>query len=447
MISRIRSAYATLFLSPRFFIGIGVLVLCYVGSYLFPRFLYTVHGMVLAFLVISLVEYWVLFSSRGITGKRKYKEKLSNGDENPIEIVLESAYSFPVKIVVHDELPVEWQVRDFKVSAILPDKRELNIPYTYRPKRRGHFQFGKIQVLAAWKFGLVLRRFSIEDNAEVMVYPSYISMLKYEYLAISNHLVQAGIKKIRKVGQQTEFDKIRDYIPGDEFRIINWKATARKNKLMANVYQDERSQQVYCIVDKGRVMDQPFEGMSLLDYGINASLVLANIAVKKYDKAGLITFDEKEVQMLAADRKAGQMKRIQEMLYKQETRFLESDYDRLYFSIKKQIPQRSLLILFTNFDTVSAMERRLKYFKSLAKQHLLLVVFFDNTETLTLLQDKAKDLRQVYHKLVAEKMRYEKEQIVSELRKHGIFSLLTTPEELTINTINRYLEFKSRGMI
>ncbi|MBI1222245.1 MAG: DUF58 domain-containing protein [Bacteroidetes bacterium] len=443
----LRKVFSRFFLSWHFFVGLALLVLLYTTAYLFPTTLYIVHGAAILFGLICLYEYWILFSFGEIKGSRTFKDKLSNGDENKIEIHLESTYPQSIHLEIIDELPVEWQVRNFLIQYDLKAKERKSFPYFFRPVRRGNFVFGHVQVLVSIQPGFLKRRFTLAEEAEVQVFPSYISMLKYEYLAISNTLVQAGIKKIRRIGQQTEFEKIREYIPGDEFRVINWKATARRNKLMANTYQDERSQQVYCIIDKGRVMDQPFNRMSLLDYAINASLVLSNIAIKKYDKAGILTFDEQEVQMLPAHRKSGQMLQIQELLFKQETRFLESDYDRLFFNIKRQIPQRSLLVLFTNFDTVNAMERRLRYLKQLSRNHLLLVVFFDNTETLSLIQDKAKNLQQVYHKLVAEKMRYEKEQIVSELRKHGIISLLSKPEDLTINTINRYLELKARGLI
>ncbi|MDX5320651.1 MAG: DUF58 domain-containing protein [Bacteroidota bacterium] len=423
------------------------LALLYLLAHLFPEFLIAAQIATGALTLGLLLEYFLLFFQGEIAGSRQLKERLSNGDENPILLNLESSFPFEAQVEVYDELPIGWQVRDFEWRGKLPAAGSLEIPYSYRPKKRGAYTFGSIQVLASWQLGLVKRRFSLATEQEVQVYPSYLSMLKYEYLAISNTLIHSGIKKIRRIGQHTEFEKIKEYVAGDDFRTINWKASARKNKLMANVFQDERSQQVYCIIDKGRVMDQAFEGMNLLDYAINATLVLSNIAIKKYDKAGLITFDENETQMLAADRRSGHMMKIQEMLYRQESRFLESDFDRLYLRVKSRIPQRSLLIFYTNFDTVPSMERRLPYLKNLAKQHLLLVVFFDNTETLDLLNKKAENLHQVYRKMVAEKMRFEKEQIVSELRKHGIISLLSSPEDLTINTINRYLELKARGLI
>src|SRR5690606_40532545 len=123
--------------------------------------------------------------------------------------------------------------------------------------------------------------FRVSQNKTVPVYPSFRQMRKYELPAISNRLTEFGIKKIRRIGQNREFEQIKEYVVGDDYRTINWKATARRGTLMVNTYQDERAQQVYAVIDKGRTMKMPFEGMTLLDYDINASLVISNIAIRK----------------------------------------------------------------------------------------------------------------------------------------------------------------------
>lgn len=281
----------------------------------------------------------------------------------------------------------------------------------------------------------------------VPVFPSYIQMRKYELLAISNRLTETGIKKIRRIGHNLEFEQIKKYVAGDDIRTINWKATARKNDLMVNHYQDERMQQVYCLIDKGRVMQMPFKGLSLLDYAINSSLVISNIAIKKSDKAGLITFQDKINTFLPASRVNNQMAAIQQVLYNQKTAYRESDFSDLYTGIRRRINQRSLLLLYTNFETVFGLQRQLTYLINLAKRHLLVVVFFENTEMKKLVEESVQELEQVYQKAVAEKFMYEKRLIVKELQKHGIQSILTPPEKLTVNTINKYLELKARNLI
>ncbi|RYF93630.1 MAG: DUF58 domain-containing protein, partial [Chitinophagaceae bacterium] len=240
---------------------------------------------------------------------------------------------------------------------------------------------------------------------------------------------------------------IKEYVRGDDFRTINWKATARKDALMVNNYTDERSQQIYCIINKGRVMKMPFGGMTLLDYAINASLVLANVALVKQDKAGLITFNHQLDTFIQADKKTTQMNLLLETLYRQTTQFLESDFEKLFSVIRNRVTNRSLLIMFTNFESVESLQRELPALKRIARYHLLLVVFFENTELKTLKERKASTLEDIYIKTIAEKFSFEKKLMVKELHKNGILSILTTPENLTVNTVNKYLELKTRMSI
>ncbi len=165
---------------------------------------------------------------------------------------------------------------------------------------------------------------------------------------------------------------------------------------MVNHFADEKSQQLYCIIDKGRGMKMPFEELSLLDYAINASLVLSNVALLKQDKAGLITFSERLGSVLMADRKATQMQSILEILYKQKTRYLESDFERLYAYIRNRIKQRSLIVLFTNFESLTGLQRQLPYLRKIAQHHLLLIVFFENTELKQLTTNTVNAIMEIY---------------------------------------------------
>jgi uncharacterized protein (DUF58 family) len=204
---------------------------------------------------------------------------------------------------------------------------------------------------------------------------------------------------------------------------------------------------VYCIIDKGRLMKMPFGGLTLLDYAINSTLVLANVCLQKQDRVGLMTFSNKMGSLLGADRKPIQRENILQLLYNQETAFLESDFEKLYMQIRNRIKHRSLIVLYTNFESLSGLNRQLNYLRSIAKHHLLLVVFFENTELHKLSHLDAQNVEEIYIKTVAEKFEFEKRLIVKELKKHGILSILTPPEKLTINAVNKYLELKARQAI
>src|SRR5882762_7096905 len=160
---------------------------------------------------------------------------------------------------------------------------------------------------------------------------------------------------------------------------------------MVNQFQDERSQQVYSLIDKGRVMQMPFNGMSLLDYAINASLVISNIAIKKSDKAGLLTFQDRIGSFLRAGRMNNQMAAIQEVLYNQKTAFFETDFSALYALVRKSISQRSLLLLYTNFESIHGLHRQLPYLLAMNRMHLLVVIFFENSELKGLIEKRTDD--------------------------------------------------------
>jgi uncharacterized protein (DUF58 family) len=438
-----------LYLNNRLFIAIAIIVACFITSFILEGPL-LIFSKALFFLFVGLVvtDIILLFRiSKGITGYRIMPEKLSNGDENELSIHLQNFYPFKVNLNVIDEIPHQFQRRDLSFKTNIESGGKKVIEYRIRPVKRGEYSFGTVNVFASSPLSLFSRRFRFSGDALVPVYPSYIQMRKYELMAISDRLTDSGIKRIRRVGQNREFELIKEYVSGDDFRTINWRATARKNHLMVNHFQDERSQQVYSVIDKGRVMQMPFNGLSLLDYAINASLVISNIAIKKSDKAGLITFQHKIGSTVPAGKQNKQMLHILETLYNQKTAYRESDFSSLYTHIRRKVSQRSLLLLYTNFESIYGLQRQLPYLKSLANQHLLVVIFFENTEMRSLLEAPAANLKEIYHKAVAEKFSYDKKLIVKELTKFGIQALLTPPENLTVNTINKYLELKARGMI
>ena len=440
--------FRSLYLNNRLFLFIGIVVMAFILNFVLGGWTIIPKTLFFLLLSISLTDIILLFRTRkGLHGYRFTPEKLSNGDENEIKIHLENFYPFTVTLNVIDEIPHQFQRRDLNFKLSILSGAAKVIKYSLRPVKRGEYSFGSVNVFVTSPIGFLSRRFRFSGDALVPVYPSYIQMRKYELLAISNRLTETGIKKIRRIGQNMEFELIKEYVSGDDFRTINWKATARKSHLMVNHYQDERSQQVYSLIDKGRVMQMPFNGLSLLDYAINASLVISNIAIKKSDKAGLLTFQDKIGSTLAASRQSNQMAQIMEVLYNQKTAYRETDFSALYTHVRRKITQRSLLLLFTNFESIFGLQRQLPYLKSLSNQHLLVVIFFENTELKSLLSEPADNLKEIYHKAIAEKFSYDKKLIVKELSRHGIQALLTPPEQLTVNTINKYLELKARGMI
>lgn len=440
--------FKSLYLQQRFFIALGVLVVLFVFAFFFNRLIDYLKIGFFVIIVLLIVDILILYGSKNtIKARRNLPDKLSNGDKNLIELLVTNSYAMTVEIKVIDELPVQFQERDFKIIEQLKKNTSKTFSYSVRPTERGEYHYGSLQVFVSSTMGFAQRKFSFNEAAMVPNYPSFLQLRKYELMAFTNKLRDYGLKKIRKIGQTMEFEQIKDYVQGDDVRNINWKASAKRNQLMINQFQDEKSQPVYSVIDKGRVMKMPFEGLKLVDYAINATLVISNIALKKGDKAGVFSFSDKVFNQVMAQKRASQMNLILETLYNLDTDFKESDFARLYIDIKRTITQRSLLLLYTNFETLDALHRQLSYLQAIAKNHLLVVIFFENTELKEMVQKPATTTQEIYQKTIAEKFVYEKKLIVNELNKSGIQTILTEPQQLTINTINKYLEIKARGLL
>ncbi len=305
----------SLYLNNRFFQLLGIVAACFIFVFVVGAWIIVPKILFGIFLALVITDLLLLHRvKRGIHGHRFAPEKLSNGDENEIRLYFENFYQYAASIRVIDEIPHQFQRRDISFYVTIPSGESRTIKYSLRPVKRGEYSFGVVNAFVSSPLGIFARRFRFSADKFVPVYPSYIQMRKYELLAISNRLTEVGIKKIRRIGHNTEFELIKEYVSGDDVRTLNWKATARRGHLMVNHYQDERSQQVYSLIDKGRVMKMPFDGMSLLDYAINATLVISNIAIKKSDKAGLITFQDKIGVMVPAGKNSNQMGKILEVL-------------------------------------------------------------------------------------------------------------------------------------
>ena len=430
-----------------YYTGFGIAVL-FALSFFWPV-LFTVALLLELFIVIALLtDIILLFSyTKGFSAKRHLPERLSNGDENKINITLYNHYPFAAACTIIDELPYQFQLRSWQRIIRLDKGEKGNIEYVLKPVVRGEYDFGAINVYVSGPLRLVQRRFIFKENKKVKVYPSFVQMKRYQLLAIGNKLSEAGTKKVRRLGHSMEFEQIKEYVRGDDYRTINWKATARHGNLMVNNFTDERSQQIFCLINKSRTMKMPFGGMTLLDYAINASLVLLNTALHKQDKAGLITFAENVDTFIAADKKPAQLNTMLEALYQQQTHFLEPDLEKLFSAVRNRITQRSLLVLFTNFETVESLQRDLPMLKRLAHYHLLMVVFFENTELQALIEKKPHTTEEIYIKTIAQKYQHEKKRMVKELHQHGIIAILSPPQKLTVNTLNKYLELKNRQSI
>lgn len=443
-----KSFFKSIYLGKNFFISYIAVILLFVLAN-FIEDLYAIAQYSLAAITALVIYDTVrLYSIKtGIEAERFTPLKFSNGDRNKVNLVVKNKYPKNLNATLIDELPFQLQKRDTEYKHKLDKDSWKTISYSVTPYKRGDYNFGAINIFIETDLGLIKRRYYIEAERNVPVYPSIIQMRYYELFTVNNRFAELGIKKKRRVGHSLEFDQIRNYVQGDDLRTINWKATARKSSLMVNSYMEEKSQNVYNVVDTGRVMKNPFDGLTLMDYAVNTSLVISNTALRRGDKAGLITFSKDIESIVPAERNYAHLNKIIEVLYKQSYNYFETDYEKLYGTLITKITNRSLVIIYTNFETFSALEKQIKFLLRLSKKHLILLVFYENTELNKLLASKAKKIEDVFNQAAAENLYFEKFKMINELKSYGINFLYTSPENLTLNTINKYLELKTRDYI
>ncbi|MDA9275021.1 DUF58 domain-containing protein [Crocinitomicaceae bacterium] len=425
----------------------GVIIL-YIVAYSVPVMEFIANVVLASLIGLTAIDALLVFTSvNPIVVTRDVNARLNLGDDNKVVLTVRNTTPQPINFSLIEGYPVEMQDRKTVLKGTLLPEKEKVFEYQYDASQRGKFEFGDVFIIIRSMFFMASRGVTIPLKQDVHVYPSVLQMKKYELLVFQQQKTSSGIKKIRRLGNNSEFEQIKNYVQGDDLKSINWKATSRRNELMVNQYQEEKSQSIYCIIDKSRNMQMDFDGLSLLDYSINSSLVFSNIALRKGDKAGLITYSDKIGTLLAAEKSAGQMRRIHESLYNQKTQFKESNFEILYQSIRQTIRSRSLLVLFTNFETEFSMRRAIPMLRRLNQKHVLVVVFFQNSELQEIAYQPSKNIKEVYTSVVAERMISLKSKIARELRQNGIQTVLTIPSELSVNTINKYLELKAKGSI
>jgi len=434
-------------LTARFFKALGGVIALYALAFAWNPLEYVAAFCALALLLILIVEMTLLFAGTRMIASRECGKLLNLGDPNSIRITLLNPSRIALKAEIIDELPYQFQQRDFSMLITINAGEQRTLRYELRPTNRGEYHFGFVNAIVSTLFGMSAQRMQLAAPDMIPVYPSVIQMKKYELLAFARISNFEGIKKVRRIGHSYEFEQIKSYSLGDDIRSINWKATGRRNTLMVNQYEDERSQQIYTIIDKSRNMHMPFNGLSLLDYSINTSLVISNVALHKHDKTGLITFSHRIGTTLPADRSQTQLKKILQALYHEKPQPYEANYDLLYHAIKNVIRSRSLIFLYLNFESSYAMERALPVLRKINHLHLLVVMIFENTELMSYAGKNAEYVSDIYAQTIANKLILEKKQIVGKLRKHGIQTILSRPEDLSINTVNKYLELKAKGLI
>ena len=441
--------YRDLFLRGRAFRAWGVAVVLVALGYLWVPLLYVGAAVAFAIVVAIVIEYVALsVAGSRLSAVRIVEPRLSLGDDNPVEVRLDYRGDRMLECTLLEELPFQFQEREFGLEFKIAGQQTRKLRYQVRPLSRGEYEFGRTLIFVRTALGLVERRFAIGPETQVVaVYPSVLQ-LRQQALRVRQLMRREGSnQRQRQLGRSYEFDQIKNYVSGDDYRQLNWKATARANVLMANTYVEERSQQVIALLDSSRTMLSPFVGLSLLDYAINSTLALLNVALMRGDRVGIVAFDRTVHAQLQPSSRPEQIQRALQLLYAQKETDYEPDFDALSQHVVRRVKGRSLLLLYTNFETTVSLERNLPALRRMSRSHLLVVVTFVNAEVAALQDENHRTLEQAYLATIAAEYEATQLRIVNTLLQNGILVLRTHPTDLTADAVTQYLEVKKRGQL
>ncbi|MHB9036040.1 MAG: DUF58 domain-containing protein [Armatimonadota bacterium] len=425
---------------------IGALLIGFSG---WSSVLSTAGTALIALSIVAAVWEWLwLVRGKPVEVVRVCDEKLSLGAENPVRLMLRNPDYRRQKGVVRDEYPEGFEVVGNVAAFELAPRSEWETTYHVVSGSRGDFEFLDIYVRLFGPLGLVVRQYKISAKQSIKVYPNLLDMRRYEIGLRREHAVQPGLRLARIHGRGTEFESLRDFVPDDEFRAVDWKATARRGKLVTRQYQQERSQNVLIVLDCGRIMGPVISGLTRLDHGINASMMLAHVAASKGDKVGLMAFGEDIISYSPPKSGKAQTLNLLRLAYNLEDAAGDSNYYRAVPYLARKWTRRSLIVFFTDLVDAESSKPLISQIASLTKKHLCMVVSMaDPALKVDGEECRVLNTEDAFKAAAARQVLQARKQAAARLARAGAIVLDVPPEKFTPSVVNEYLSVKSRGLL
>lgn len=402
----------------------------------------------LALLLVTATDAWL---GRGVLARveREPPRIFSVGRSNLVRLHVTSTAKQPLLVQVNDDMAAALVSEDLPTMAKVPAAGRVLIGYHVRPTRRGLYELGDHYLRWATPLGLWQRQIRIPARDPVRVYPDVHAVRTYEMLARQS-LENRMVRTVRLRGGENEFEALRDYQRDDEYRAIDWKATARRQKLIAREYQQERNQSVLCMLDCGRLMTAESQGLSQLDHALNAVLMLAHVATRAGDQVGLLAFDERVRTFLPPQGGRRAAQRVIAASYDLHAQVVETDFEVAYGYLSQRLRKRSLVVLFTEvIDEVSAGSV-VRTVRRLGPRHLALCVLFRDQAVQDMAEPHGMNPvapADLYQRAAAAEAIVWRDRLVRELEEAGAMVLHVSPGKLTPAVINRYLRIKAERLL
>lgn len=405
--------------------------------------MFIIYNLICAALLI--IDYFISIDERDLSLLRNGSDKLSIYESGAISIQIFNKSNFELYLEIKDEIPdFYFQTETTTMKGTVMPREKSDFQYMVYPTKRGAFTFENVHVKCEGRLKLCTKIFKVALPGDYKVYPNMENLRKYKLNMCNNRSFKQGQKTLKTIGKGTSFESLREYVAGDEYRKINWKATARGNKPILNQYEPEKDQHVHILIDTGRAMSYSIRGFRKLDLVVNTALVLSDIVNQNGDKSGLMVFNTKVDNMIMPGKGPGHRGKIMEALYHIDNTNQTSNYDEAFYYLKKKERHRSIVFFFTDFSTVEETESILKVLPAISKNNLVVIILIKNESIETISSLKIKNKEDLFNKGVAIEIIDERRKIINLLNKKGILCIECAPEKLEYTVVNKYIQVKNR---
>ena len=390
-------------------------------------------------------------AARAPEAERHAEARLVLGVPNTVTVRLHNPTDRAVKVRLRDELPEGWEADPPELAIELPAWARRDVRYTVVPPRRGVARLGDLHVRVEGALGLGAAIVEVPAARDVRVYPNVLGPRRYDLAARLGALHSQGFRSVRAVGGGGEFEQLREYVQGDPFRDLEWKSSAKRQRPITRVLQQERSQSVLLAIDAGRMMASRLDAgdgravtLTKLDHAINAALLLAYVALRQGDRVGLVVFASDVTTFVAPARGGPHYRRLLEALFAVQAKIEHVDFRRLAEVIRIRVPRRALLVVFSDLLDEAHARPLAEHAAVLRQRHLPVCVTMHDPLAESLAARAPASLSEAYERAAAADLLAERGSVRAQLRKSGVSIVEAPPGELAVATVNRYLELKAR---
>lgn len=402
---------------------------------------------IVAVAAIAVMDALISRALARLEVRRVLDDPLSLDAANPVRLEFRSRCPLALDLLVYDDVPLDLRPSGNMARLRLPAFGRRTVRYTVRPRRRGRIELGDVYVR-----GLALLRLSrwqkrMPAAAHVRIYPSLLHIRRYDYLARARRLREEGYRIVRRLGAGREFESLREYMPDDDFRDIDWKATARRDRPITRQYQVERSQHLMLVLDCGRAMAAETDGLTKLDHAVNAALMLAHVATAMDDAVGWLAFSDRILRLAPPRKSPEQVSRLADELYELQVELVEPDYPTAFATLKSRLRKRALVVIFTDVLDLEASDRLVAYTASLCPRHLPLLIAIRDAELEELADTVPRREEEAHVAAVATRLLERRQLALAAMRHRGALVLDLAPQQITTEAVSEYLSVKAAGRL